>query len=111
MPRKVLYLVLCGHYTLDEAMEVNRLICEELDKSQSSLNIFIDVTQMQKPYNFSAIRNVQTFINHPQLFSIFVISEDRLMRLSMMVIFNLALAQLHFCDKFETAKLMLNTLA
>lgn len=110
MPQKVLYLVLSGDYTLDEAMEVNRLICDELDKNQSPLNIFIDVTQMQKPYNFSTIRNVQTFINHPQLFCIFVISDDRLMRLSMMVIFNLAQAQLHLCNKFETAELMLNTL-
>ena len=110
MPGKVLYLVLSGHYTHDEAEKVNQLIHDELDKNQTSLNIFIDVTRMQKPHNFATIRNAQTFINHPRLHCIFVIAEDRLMRLSMMVIFNLAQAQLYLCDQLETAERMLDTL-
>jgi len=100
---KALWLTLSGDYLPEEAKEVNRLILEELDQSQSSLLLLIDATRMNRSYRFSDIRAVQTFMDHLKLKSIYVAADDRLVKLSMMIIFNLSRASLYICDNVEKA--------
>lgn len=104
---KALWLTLSGDYLLEEAKEVNRLILEELDQSQTSLLLLIDATDMNRSYRFSDIRTVQTFMDHLKLKAIYVAADDRLVKLSMMIIFNLSRASFYMCDNVDKAVLML----
>jgi hypothetical protein len=105
---KVLSLTLVGDYTIEEAREVNQLILDELEQRQTALIIFINATQMKRPHNFGDIRSVQTFMDHRQLKHIYVTSADRLVKLAMMVIFNLARAPLNMFDDLNEAQFMLD---
>lgn len=104
---KALILTISGDYRIEEAKEANRLILEELTQSQSQLSIVINAMKMNRPYHFSDIRAIHTFMDHLNLRSIYVATGDRLMKLSMMIIFNLSRAHLHICDDQEKATALL----
>ena len=103
VPDKVLFLRLSGDYVLDDAREVNRLITKELDARQEALSLLIDVTEMNRPVNFVGIRTVQTYMQHRNLQHIYIAASDRLVKLAMIVIFNLGWAYLHTFDDLENA--------
>ena len=105
VPDKVLFLRLSGDYLLDDAREVNRLITKELDARQEALSLLIDVTEMNRPVNFVGIRTVQTYMQHRNLQHIYIAASDRLVKLAMIVIFNLGWAYLHMFDDLEKATL------
>lgn len=107
VPERVLFLSLSGDYTVEDAKEVNRLITLELDRSQQPLSILIDVTEMNRPVNFVSIRAVQTYMRHRNLQHIYIAASDRLVKLAMIVIFNLGWAYLHTFDDMENATLLL----
>ncbi|MEO1165163.1 MAG: hypothetical protein AAFV98_15355 [Chloroflexota bacterium] len=104
---KVLLLTLSGNYSVDEAKEANRLILDELDQADNLVFILIDAMNMTRPYNFGEIRAVQSFMDHRNLSHIYVGTGDRLVKLAMMVIFNLSRAYLHICDDTDKANFML----
>jgi hypothetical protein len=106
-PHKVLLLTLHGNYTVENAGKVNQLITDELDRSKTALIILIDAVEMNRPYNFEYIRAVQTFMNHRQLKHIVIVCGDRLIKLAMLVIFNLATAHLSIFDDAEKAERIL----
>ena len=99
---------LSGDYTLEEAKEVNRLIMGELDQSPQPLSILLDVREMSRPVNFVNIRAAQTFMDHRSLQHIYVAAGDRLVKLAIVVIFNLGRAYLHTFDDLEHAVRVLN---
>jgi len=105
--KKALRLTLSGDYLLEEAKEVNRRMLDELETSQMPLLILIDATHMNRSYRFSDIRTAQTFMDHLKLKAIYVATNDRLVKLSMMIIFNLSRASFYICDDVEKATLML----
>ena len=107
IPGKVLSLSLSGNYSLDAAKEVNRRINNELDKSQTPLLLLIDAVKMDRPYHFDSIRAVQTYMDHQNLKQIYVVAADRVVKLSMLVIFNLSRARLQLCDNVEKANKLL----
>lgn len=107
IPDKVLSLTLTGDYTSEEANEVNRLVTAELDHNPDTLIMLINATRMQRPHNFASIRSAQTFMDHPRLKHIYAISDDRLVKLALMVIFNLARAPLNMFDDLKVAQFML----
>lgn len=105
--KKALWLTLSGDYLLEEAKALNQEILDELEKSQTPLLILIDATHMNRSYRFSDIRTAQTFMDHLKLKAIYVATNDRLVKLSMLIIFNLSRASLYVCDDVEKATLML----
>ena len=107
IPSKTLSLSLSGDYTLENAQEVNRLISDRLDQSQSPVSILIDATQMNRPFNFSNIRSTQTYMNHQRLHRIYVAAGDRLVRLALIVIFNWSRAPLYVCEDLDKASVLL----
>jgi chromosome condensin MukBEF MukE localization factor len=82
-------------------------VTRELDQSNAQLSILIDVRKMRRPVNFVNIRATQTFMDHRKLQHIYVAASDRLVKLSMIVIFNLGKAYLHMFDDLENATLLL----
>jgi hypothetical protein len=107
IPDEVLLLTLSGDYPVNEAKEVNRLILDQLQQADKQLSVLIDAMALNRPYNFSEIRAVQTFMDHDKLAHIYVSAGDRLVRLAMMVIFNFSRAYLHLYDNLGQAKLVL----
>lgn len=105
---RALVLTLSGHYTVDEAAEANQFILNYINQSQAQFCIIIDTTEMNRPFNFGDIRKAQTFMDSSQISHICIVSGDRLIRLSMMVIFNLCKARVHLCEDIDAAKLILN---
>ncbi|MEL6525609.1 MAG: hypothetical protein AAFQ07_07860 [Chloroflexota bacterium] len=62
---------------------------------------------MQRPYNFGEVRATQHYIDHQRLGGIYVATRDHLIKLSMMVIFNLSRANLFIADDVINAESML----
>lgn len=109
VPGKVLRLYIPGDYSLEDSRFVNALILRELDQSQDDLILLIDATQMNRPYNFDQIRATQTYQNHPKLKYIYTATADRVVKLGMLIIFNISRAQLHLADTIDEADRLLNT--
>lgn len=107
VPGKVLSLSLSGKYTVENAKAVNQLITKELDQSQSPLLLVIDALNMERPYHFDSIRALQTYMDHQNLKHIYIVAADKVVKLSMMVIFNLSRARLHMFDSIEKANKLL----
>ena len=103
IPGKVLSLSLSGTYTLEAAEEVNRLINDRLNASQSPLMLLINALEMDRPYHFERIRALQTYMDHENLKNIYIVAVDNVVKLSLLVIFNLGRARLQLCDNVEKA--------
>ena len=87
--------------------EVNRLILDQLQQADKQLSVLIDAMALNRPYNFSEIRAVQTFMDHDKLAHIYVGAGDRVVRLAMMVIFNFSRAYLHLYDSVDKVNTVL----
>lgn len=101
---EVLLLSISGNYTLEDAKEADILINQKLNDSQGNLSLFIDAMNMDRPLNFQQIRESQTYMDHQRLARIFVVASDKLIKLSMMVIFHLARAQFRVFDDVSKAQ-------
>ena len=103
IPGKVMLLSLSGEYSLEDAKAVNLSIMDELARSRVPLMLLIDAAQMARPLNFQELRATQTYMDHGNLKRIVVVAHDRLVKLAMMVIFNLGHAYFSLCDDFAKA--------
>jgi len=63
VPGRLLQLTIDSEYTVSEAREVNNQLLSYLNSSDEALTLIIDASRMERPYNFSAIRATQTFMN------------------------------------------------
>lgn len=108
IPNQVMKLSLHGDYTLPESREVNDAITTWLEEKGDELSLLVDATQMERPHNFQQLRNAQHFMNHERLQNIFVAAgNDKLVKLSMLVIFNMARAYVRMFDNVAAAELAL----
>ncbi len=103
----VLLLTIQGDYTLQDAREVNQQIIDYLDEDDVPISLLIDAADMSRPHNFTEIRAAQSFMNHLYLKSINIVTQDRLVKLSMMVIFNMGGAVFRIYDDMDKAQHML----
>ncbi len=106
---RVLILTIQGDYALDDAQVVNRLVLDQLNLCQSPLSIIIDARKMSRPYNFNEIRAAQTYMDHRQLKHIYTVAGDPVVKLAMMVIFNLCRAHFHIMNEMSLAIRMIQT--
>lgn len=106
---KVIQFSITGIYTPDHAAQYNACLLDILDKATVPLTVMIDCSTMKRPTNFEVIRQELTFMNHPMVAQIYIASVDRLVRFSMMVIFNAAAASVRVFDSFSQAQMMLDT--
>lgn len=100
-PGKAICLRISGDYTLEYSRQVNSTIIEELEQSQEDLILLIDATAMNRPYNFDQIRATQIYMDHQKLKHIYVVTKDRLVKLAMMIVFNVSRAHLHLVDNVD----------
>ena len=102
-PDKVLTLTLSGSYSLSEAGHADHLIVSALDQSESPLQVIIDAREMIRPRNFQELRAALSFMNHDNLRRIIAITDDRVVMLAMIAIFNLGRAPLTMFSDFHKA--------
>ena len=103
IPRKALRLSLSGEYTIANAKEVNQQISEMLDENNSAAALLIDATAMKPSYGFDQIRASQKYMDHPKMKLILVASKEKLVTLSLMIIFNSGRASFQHFDDVEKA--------
>jgi len=101
LPEQILHLVITDYFSADDAVEVNQVVKGALNSHPDGLSLFIDATQMERPRNFDRIRGIFTFMTDRNLNYIYIATEDRLVKLSMMVIFSLSRAQVVMSDSRE----------
>ncbi|PJF44739.1 MAG: hypothetical protein CUN55_02360 [Phototrophicales bacterium] len=104
IPERVLLLKLVGDYSVADAKAANEQITKILDQRDHPLMLLIDASEMERPFNFQRIRALQTYMNHQNLKHIFAISNDKLVTLALMVIFNMGRAYLHLYNNHEEAE-------
>ncbi len=92
---RIILLSIIGDYSAADAKAANHEISDILDNTDRPLLLLIDASRMDRPFNFQRIRALQTFMNHQRLKHIFVVADDKLVTLAMMVIFNMGRAYLH----------------
>ncbi len=110
IPNRVLQVSIVGVYTPQNATHVNAKLLEVLNKVEQPLMLLMDCSAMLRPANFETIRHEQAFMHHPMLSQIYVASNDRLVRFSMMVIFNASSAAFRVFDSIGQARIMIEAL-
>lgn len=103
LPDQVLALSLSGEYTLPEAEEVNDFVGRELKRVKRPITLLIDATHMERPHNFQELRAAQTYMYHRYLDHIMVASNDKVIKLAMMIIFNMSRAYFTVFDSLDQA--------
>jgi hypothetical protein len=91
------------------ATSVNENLLVLLDKAESPITVIINCSDMKRPANFEEIRQEQTFMHHPMLAHIYIVSKERLVRFAMMVIFNHSPASVRLFDSLEQTMMMVDT--
>ena len=99
----MLTLTLSGGYSLNEAAQADQMIVNALNQSLSPLQLVLDARSMTRPRNFQELRAAQSFMNHDNLRRIIAISDDRVVMLAMIAIFNLGRAPLTMFSDFHKA--------
>lgn len=104
VPGKVLYLQISRDTALNDFKAVNQEMLDYLNEGEM-LHLVIDVTGFD-PYlllPWEYVRASQTYVSHNNLESVLVAPYTRnpLVRLMMLVLFNLSRAELNFFKTFE----------
>lgn len=108
LPGKVMCLRISGDYALEDSTRINAAIIEELEQSPNDLSLLIDATEMTRPYHFSQLRTTQNYKDHHRLQHLYIVTGDRLVKLALMIIFNVSRAQLILCDGIAAAHKRIN---
>jgi hypothetical protein len=102
VPGYVLCLKLIDAVTLEEFIEIDSLITSYLSNTHTRTAIVIDITDAKHvPFPSDQIRASQAYTQHPMLKWLLVVGGNKLMRLMMLLTFNLSRASLQFIDNAE----------
>src|SRR5690606_14230471 len=88
---RVIYLRIRGVFSPGEAASLNHQLTEWLNngaQNSTSFILAIDATGISTLMQFEQVRAVQHYMFHPALKYIFVAADNKLVRLSFMVMFN-----------------------
>ncbi len=99
---RVIYLRIRGVFGPEEAAVLNQQLTEWLNNAQTTASFIlaIDATDIATLTQFEQVRAVQQYMFHPQLKYIFIATDNKLIRLSFMVMFNTAPAYVRLFDNW-----------
>jgi hypothetical protein len=101
IPQQVLRLNLEGELSLEDFEQINRIIIEHMGRviRSQAISLLIDVAQpCRPPKNFAQLKASQTYVTRHDLNYILVSSNDKFMRLVIMLTFNLCRPSLKFFE-------------
>jgi hypothetical protein len=110
MPQRVMYLKLYTETTLQEFEEINKVIVGNLNDLKERLCLIIDVTEFKPDaLVWDRIRASQLYVTHENLDYALIVGPrtNRLLRLMMLVLFNVSRAGLKFFETSEEANTFL----
>ncbi|MFN8373567.1 MAG: hypothetical protein U0694_11925 [Anaerolineae bacterium] len=106
IPQRAVYLKLDIETSLAEFEEINRLIVGYLNQCEKRLFLMIDVNDFKpNALIWDRIRASQKYVSHEKLEYVLIVGQNtnRLIRLMMLVLFNISRAGLKFVETFEEA--------
>ena len=102
VPGYVLSLKLIDALTLKEFIEIDHLITSYLSTTITRTVIVIDITAAKHmPFPSEQMKASQVYMHHSMLRSLLILGENKLLRLTLLLTFNLARASLQFFDNNE----------
>lgn len=110
IPNKVLYLKFSEKPALDEFKAANQAILNALRADKTSLFLIIDVQNLKPDLaSWDNLRSTQTYMNDTNLEFVLVIGDNknRLVRLMMLVVFNVSKSGLKFFQTVEEVNVFL----
>jgi hypothetical protein len=104
-PGKVLRLKMFDAMTLEIFIEIDWQINERLQECNERIVLIVDASSAKvAPYGIERIKSSQTYLQNHQIERLVVISDNKLNRLAMLLLFNLSRPKLQFCDSFDQAQ-------
>jgi hypothetical protein len=106
VPQQVIYMEIAGDLNLNDFHQINRAVTDLLDDVRSSQNValLVDITQPgTTPQLFAQLKESQTYLLRRDLKFIVVAGSNKLMRLMMLLTFNLRKPSLRFFDSIDQA--------
>lgn len=108
VPSKVLHLHLKDEVTLEDFHAINEQVKLFMAEGDQRLALIVDMNQTRRvSYNVEQIRASQQYAQDARLDWILVVGSNKLLRLTMMVIFNLARAPLQLFQSVDEVKIFL----
>ena len=104
IPQQVLYHKLEGDLSLDDFSQINQVIWDHLGEETTYQHtaLLIDISRPGRtPQDFAALRASQTYMLRNDLKFILVVGSNKLMRLMMLLTFNLSKPGVRFFDDLE----------
>lgn len=108
--KAVLCLKLIDQVSMEEFTEINQQVNNYLDQIEDTdcVALMIDALNAQKvPQGLSQMRASQTYANRNNVSRILVVTDDKRIRLIMLLTFNLSRALLQFTDTYDFADRLL----
>ncbi|MBL8155411.1 MAG: hypothetical protein JNM70_14600 [Anaerolineae bacterium] len=104
-PGRVLLLRMHGDVPFESFVDIDRCINVCLQETSERLALIVDASQAKvAPYGIERIKATQTYLQSRQILQLLVVSDNRLNRLAMLLLFNACQPRLQFYDKMEQAK-------
>jgi SpoIIAA-like len=104
VPRKALYLRMHGEISLQEFIEIDKQINQLLRQCDGQVTLIVDASEASfSPYKIENIKATQSYLQSKQIERIVAISNKKLNRLAMLLLFNLCLPRLQFYDNADQA--------
>lgn len=101
-PGKVLRLKMFDAMPLEAFIEIDRQINEHLQEYNQRIILIVDASGAKiAPYGIEKIKISQTYLHNQLIEQLVVISNNKLNRLAMLLLFNLCRPRLQFCDSFD----------
>lgn len=104
-PGKALRLKLCGDLALEAFAEIDRQVNERLKESDGRIVLIVDATDAKlSPYGIEQVRSSQTYLQSRNIEQLVVVSNSKLNRLAMLLLFNFCGIRLLLCDNSDEAQ-------
>jgi len=104
VPETVLCLKLAGRLTNEEFHNINKEIVAALTERHDDrpIALVVDTLEVKSiPPNYSQLNASQTYANRDDIKYLMIIGKNKLIRLMMLLIYNLCRARLRFSDDYE----------
>ncbi|MGJ3241233.1 MAG: hypothetical protein ACFE0Q_21175 [Anaerolineae bacterium] len=101
---KILQITFYGHFSSEDAVDINQQVTHWLDQHDDNLILLIDSLALNTVTDFQNVRNKLTFVDNRRIRGIFILTRSKLIRLSLLVIFSLSPAMIKFFDSQTEAE-------
>lgn len=107
----VLQLRLQGAISLDEFEEIGQAVDAEINRYNSRMALIIDISQTTSiTHAVERVREAQHYAHNSRLKWLLIVGSNKLMRLTMLVIFNLSRAQIQLLSSLDEAQVFLRSI-